>query len=112
MERKRKLQWIYAIASVVAMGVTRDLVEKYGEDIRVNMAIIGLVVLAVISIFMLIVCKKSERKQVSLMIILFMLVALMVFAMYLDNMILLIASIIIILVASFVLAKIVENMNK
>ena len=112
MERKRKLQWIYAIASVVAMGVTRDLVEKYGDGIRVDMGIIGLIAMAGLLLFLLIFCEKSQRKQVSTLIILFLVVALMVYSMYLDNMMLLGISFILLFIACFLIIKIVKKMNE
>ena len=112
MERKRKLQWIYAITSVVAMGVTRDLVKRYGDGIRVDMGIIALIAMAGVIIYMFIIGEKSQYKVIYIMIIFFLIMALMVYSMYLDNLILAAISFILLLITCFLVPKIVKNMKK
>ena len=112
MERKRKLQWIYATTSLIAIGVTRDLVEKYGDGIRVDMGIIILIAMAGAIIYMFIVCEKSQYKVIYIIIVFFLIMALMVYSMYLDNIILLGISFVLLLITCFLVPKIVKNMNK
>ena len=112
MERKRKLQWIYAITSVVAMGVTRDLVEKYGNGIRVDMGIIALIAMAGVIIYMFIIGEKSQYKVIYIMIIFFLIMALMVYSMYLDNLILAAISFNLLIITCLLIPKIVKSIKK
>ena len=68
MDRKTKYQWISPIAVLVSIQVIRDLTEKYGDRASVDIAIIGIIVMAGLLLFFTIFGKKSERKQVSMLI--------------------------------------------
>ena len=103
---------MYAISTLMAMAVTKELVSIYGDGIRVYIRIILFTSIVALIIYLFIVCKKSEYKQLVLLVIFFMLLAFMLISIYLKNLILVIISFISFFIGTSILTKMLENMNK
>ena len=115
MDRKTKYQWMSYITVLVSMQVSGEVAEKYGNRARLYLVIIPAIVMAGAILFFIIFGKKSQRKQAFKLIPFSLAIALMVYTIYLDNMILQGISLILFIITCLLtpkILKLIENRDK